>query len=57
VLYLQDGAEASVRDPLTGLATTPSMGLDQRLVANRDFLTAFAREIIKEQKAATNAST
>jgi hypothetical protein len=46
-----------VRDPVTGLVTTPSMGLDQRLVANRDFLTAFAREIIKGQKAATSAST
>jgi exosortase/archaeosortase family protein len=57
VLYLQDDGEASVRDPLTGLTTTPSIGLDQRLVANRDFLTAFAREIIKGQKAATSAST
>jgi exosortase/archaeosortase family protein len=57
VLYLQDGGEASVRDPVTGVTTSPSMDLDQRLVANRDFLTAFAREIIKEQKAATSAST
>ncbi len=57
MLYLQDGPGATVRDPLTGITTTPSMSLDQRLVANRDFLTAFAREIIKEQKAATSAST
>jgi exosortase/archaeosortase family protein len=57
VLYLQDGGEASVRDPVTGVTTTPSMSLDERLTANRDFLSAFAREIIKEQKAATSAST
>jgi hypothetical protein len=42
---------------VTGVTTTPSLSLDERLTANRDFLTAFAREIIKEQKAATSAST
>jgi exosortase/archaeosortase family protein len=57
VLYLQDGGDASVRDPLTGVTTNSSMSLEQRLTANRDFLTAFAREIIKQQKAATSAST
>jgi exosortase/archaeosortase family protein len=57
VLYVQDNGEASVRDPVTGVTTTASMSLDQRLAANRDFLTAFAREIIKGQKAATSAST
>ena len=31
--------------------------LDQRLRVDRDFLTVFASEIIKEQKAATTAST
>ena len=52
VLYVQDGREASVRDPLTGVTTAPSTSLE---AANpdRDFLTAFAREIIKRQKATT----
>ncbi|HUC15416.1 MAG TPA: hypothetical protein VMS00_13275, partial [Acidimicrobiales bacterium] len=56
VLYLQDGGASSVRDPLNGVTTKPSMSLDQRLAVNRDFLAAFAREIIKKQKAATSAS-
>jgi hypothetical protein len=42
---------------MTGVKTSPAMSLDQRLVVNRDFLTAFAREIIKGQKAATSAAT
>jgi hypothetical protein len=41
---------------VSGVTTTPAMTLDQRLTVNRDFLTSFAREIIKEQKAATVAS-
>jgi hypothetical protein len=57
VLYVQDGPYATVRDPMTGVTTTPAMSLDQRLSVNRDFLTAFAREIIEQQKAATTAST
>jgi exosortase/archaeosortase family protein len=56
VLYLQDGPGASVKDPVSDLTTTPAMSLDQRLTINRDFLTSFARDIIKEQKAATVAS-
>lgn len=56
VLYLQDGSDASVKDPVTGVTTTAAMSLDERLIVNRDFLTNFAREIIKEQKAATGAS-
>jgi exosortase/archaeosortase family protein len=57
VLYLQDGSYGTVEDPMTGVKTSPAMSLDQRLVVNRDFLTAFAREIIKGQKAATSAAT
>jgi exosortase len=57
VLYVQDGPYASVQDPVTGVKTTPAMSLDQRLAVNRDFLTGFAREIIKQQKVATTAST
>jgi hypothetical protein len=56
VLYLQDGADATVRDPLTGVVTTAAMTFDQRLTVNRDFLTGFAREIIKKQKTATGTS-
>jgi exosortase len=57
VLYVQDGAYGSVQDPYTGVKSTPAMSLDQRLVVNRDFLTGFAREIIKQQKAATTSNT
>jgi hypothetical protein len=41
----------------TGLNSTATLSLDQRLAVNRDFLTAFASEIIKQQKAATTEST
>jgi exosortase/archaeosortase family protein len=57
VLYLQDGPGASVKDPTTGETTNMAVSLDQRLSINRDFLTSFAREIIKGQKAATSEST
>ena len=45
-----------VEDPMTGVVTTPAMGEDERLSVNRDFLTAFARQIIRQQKAATSPS-
>ena len=57
VLYLQDGPGGSVVDPQSGVKSTAAMALDQRLTINRDFLTSFGREIIKQQKAATSAST
>ena len=57
VLYVQDGPLASVQDPKTGLESTAALSLYQRLTVNRDFLTVFASEIIKQQKAATTQST
>ncbi len=57
VLYVQDGPLASVQDPKTGLKSTVATSLDQRLTVDRDFLTVFASEIIKQQKAATITST
>jgi len=57
VLYVQDGAGAVLTDPLTGQVTSSAMSLDQRLVVNRDFLTAFARKIVKAQRAATTSSS
>jgi exosortase/archaeosortase family protein len=56
VLYVQDGSTTAVEDPMTGVVTTPAMGEDERLSVNRDFLTAFARQIIRQQKAATSPS-
>ena len=37
VLYLQDGGEASVRDPLTGVTTSATMSLDERLTCQPRF--------------------
>jgi len=57
VLYIRDADDQTVVDPLTGAVATAKMSLNQRLVINRDFLTAFAREIIKQQKASTVVTT
>jgi hypothetical protein len=53
VLYVQDGPLATVQDPKTGVKSTAALSLDERLTVDRDFLTVFASEIIKGQKAAT----
>jgi exosortase/archaeosortase family protein len=57
VLYLQDGPGGWARDPFSGLETASSMSFDQLLAVNRDFLTEFARNIIKQQKVATTTSS
>ena len=53
VLYVQDGPLATVQDPKTGVKSTAALSLDERLTADRDFLTVLASEIIKGQKAST----
>jgi exosortase len=56
VLYVQDGPGSVVWDPRTGEKTSAAMTLDRRLNVNREFLTAFGRDIIRQQKSATTVS-